>query len=153
MEWLNVSTEEQLKIVRELFEEYASSLDYEICFQNFAAELAELPGCYAPPSGRLSLAFHNGLAAGCVALRRVEYGVCEMKRLYVRPEFRGLGIGKALADLTVRQAREIGYKSIRLDTVGSMQTAQFIYESMGFTDTEPYSFKTPEGVRHMELTL
>ena len=104
-------------------------------------------------SGRLLLAYYDGRAAGCVALRRLEDGVCEMKRLYVRPAFRGAGIGKALADAAVRQAREIGYKSMRLDTVGSMRTAQSIYDSMGFKDTKPYCFNTPEGFRHMELTL
>ncbi|NTW51772.1 MAG: GNAT family N-acetyltransferase [Chlorobiaceae bacterium] len=153
MELLNVKTEGHFKIVRELFEEYAASLDYEICFNNFAAELARLPGEYAPPSGRLMLGFHNGSAAGCVALRRVEDGVCEMKRLYVRAGFRGAGIGRALAEAVVRQAREIGYKSIRLDTVNSMRTAQTIYESMGFTDTKPCCSNPPEGVRYMELPL
>jgi len=153
MELLNVSTEEQLNIARELFEEYAASLNFEICFQNFAAELAQLPGHYAPPSGRLLLAFHNGRAAGCVALRQMEDGVCEMKRLYVRPEFRGSGIGKALAEAVVCQAREIGYKIMRLDTVSSMNRAQSVYESLGFVDTTPYCFKPLEGVRYMELKI
>jgi GNAT superfamily N-acetyltransferase len=153
MDLLNVSTEEQLKIVRELFEEYAFSLDYEICFQNFAAELAQLPGYYAPPSGRLLLAFHNGCAAGCVALRRLEGGVCEMKRLYVRPEFRGSGIGKALAEAVVCEARETGYKIMRLDTVSSMHKAQSIYESLGFVDTKPCCFNPLEDIRYMELKI
>jgi ribosomal protein S18 acetylase RimI-like enzyme len=153
MDLVNVSTEEHLKIARELFEEYAASLNFEICFQGFAAELAQLPGYYAPPSGRLLLAFHNGRAAGCVALRRLEDGACEMKRLYVRPEFRGSGIGNALAEAVVCQAREAGYKIMRLDTVSSMHKAQSIYESLGFIDTKPYCINPPEGVRYMELNI
>jgi ribosomal protein S18 acetylase RimI-like enzyme len=153
MELLNVSTEEHLEIARELFEEYAASLNFEICFQNFAAELARLPGDYAPPSGRLLLAIRDGHAAGCVAFRRMDDGVCEMKRLYVRPGFRGSGIGKALADAAVRQAREIGYTSMRLDTVSSMQKAQAMYESMGFVDIKPKCCMSCEGVRYMELKL
>jgi ribosomal protein S18 acetylase RimI-like enzyme len=153
MELLNVSTEQHLKIARKLFEEYAASLDFEICFQDFAAELAQFPGCYAPPTGRLLLAFAGGHAAGCVALRRLEDGVCEMKRLYVRPEFRGSGIGRALAEAVVCQAREIGYKSIRLETVGTMQKAQSLYGSLGFKDIQPCCSNPIEGVRSMELTL
>jgi GNAT superfamily N-acetyltransferase len=153
MDFVNVSTEEHLKIARELFEEYAASLNFDICFQGFAAELAQLPGYYAPPSGRLLLAFHNGRAAGCVALRRLEDGACEMKRLYVRPEFRGSGIGKALAEAAVCQARETGYKIMRLDTVSSMHKAQSIYKSLGFVDTKPYCFNLLEGVRYMELNI
>ena len=153
MDLMNASTEEHLKIARELFEEYAASLNFEICFQNFAAELAQLPGYYAPPSGRLLLAFHNGRAAGCVALRRMEDGVCEMKRLYVRPEFRGSGIGTALAESVVCHARETGYKIMRLDTVSSMHKAQSIYKSLGFVDTKPYCFNLLEGVRYMELNI
>ena len=153
MEVLQVLAEAHLKDARQLFEEYAASLAFDLAFQNFAAELTHLPGDYAPPTGCVLLAFHNGQAAGCIALRRLADGVCEMKRLYVRPKLRGLGIGKALAEAVIVHARQRGYTTMRLDTVATMRHAQGLYESLGFTDTEPYSYNPLAGGRFMQLPL
>ncbi|MEI2741924.1 MAG: GNAT family N-acetyltransferase [Candidatus Competibacter sp.] len=150
---LDATTPSHIEDIRNLFEEYAASLDFNLCFQNFSAELAKLPGDYAPPSGCLLLAVQGGTATGCVALRRLEGEIGEMKRLYVRPQFRGLGIGKALTEEVVRRAQKIGYKTIRLDTVNSMVGAQALYKKLGFTDTEPYYFNPLKDVRFMELNL
>src|ERR1700736_6571576 len=102
---------------RSLFEEYVSSLGVSLDFQNFDKELAALPGDYAPPEGRLLLAEYEGQLAGCVALHKLDPGICEMKRLYLRPSFRGKGLGRALADRIIAEARQMGYESMRLDTV------------------------------------
>jgi len=153
MELLKVTTQEHVDVARQLFEEYAASLDYELCFQNFTAELAQLPGEYSPPSGGLLLAVQDREPVGCAALRRLGNAVCEMKRLYVRPGFRGLGIGMALAGEFVSQARRMGYRIMRLETVGSMHHAQRIYESLGFVDTQGCGCNQLEGVRCMALTL
>ena len=150
---LDATTPSHIEDIRNLFEEYAASLDFNLCFQNFSAELAKLPGDYALPSGCLLLAVQGGTATGCVALRRLEGEIGEMKRLYVRPQFRGLGIGKALTEEVVRRAQKIGYKTIRLDTVNSMVGAQALYKKLGFTDTEPYYFNPLKDVRFMELNL
>jgi GNAT superfamily N-acetyltransferase len=153
MDLIHASTEAHFDEARRLFEEYAASLDFDLGFQNFEKELANLPGDYAPPFGCLLLAFHEGNAAGCVALRRLEEGVCEMKRLYVRPAFRGLGIGKTLTEAIIRQAREMGYNAMRLDTVATMSKAQALYTSLGFVDIASYRFNPQEGARFMELRL
>src|SRR3974390_1894780 len=107
----------QISQARELFLEYAQSLGFSLCFQSFDKELADLPGKYAPPSGRLLLAEYEGQLAGCGALRKLEDGICEMKRLYIRPQFRGKRLGRALADRIIAEARGIGYRRMRLDTV------------------------------------
>jgi len=121
MRILEAHSTNHLPIVRELFVEYANSIEIDLCFQSFDRELAELPGKYAPPDGRLLLAFENNQSAGCVALRKIDTDICEMKRLYVRPAFRGKGLGRALASSIITAAREIGYEHMRLDTLGSMK--------------------------------
>ena len=129
-------------MARRLFEEYAAWLKVDLCFQGFAAELAGLPGAYAPPRGRLFLAIHSGGAAGCVALRPVRDDVCEMKRLFVRPESQKQGCGHALIERVIAEARAIGYSRMVLDTLASMEVALRLYESFGFVRCAAY-YKTP----------
>jgi putative acetyltransferase len=138
---------------RALFEEYQRSLGFSLCFQNFDAELAGLPGASAPPEGRLLLAFADDAPAGCIALRKIEEEICEMKRLWVRPAFRGTGLGRRLVEDVLREARGIGYRRIRLDTLPSMTAAQALYLSLGFTDIPPYNDHPIEGTRFMEAPL
>jgi putative acetyltransferase len=144
----------QIAQARELFLEYAQSLGFSLCFQNFDKELAGLPGDYAPPRGRLLLAEHQGQLAGCVALHRLESDVCEMKRLYLRPQFRGKGLGRVLADRIIAEAREIGYRRMRLDTVEPvMKDAVAMYRKLGFKEIAPYTVNPMPGALYMELTL
>jgi ribosomal protein S18 acetylase RimI-like enzyme len=139
---------------RELFLEYAQSLGFSLCFQNFDKELAELPGDYAPPEGRLLLAECEGNVAGCVALHKLEPGICEMKRLYVRSEFRGKRLGRALAQSVIVEARSIGYHRMRLDTVDPiMGDAVAMYRKMGFNEIPPYRANPIAGAIYMELEL
>lgn len=138
---------------RALFEEYQASLGISLCFQNFDGELASLPGAYAPPEGRLLLAIADGEPAGCIALRKIEADVCEMKRLWVRPAFRGTGLGRRLAETLMGEARAIGYRRVRLDTLPSMRAAQALYEALGFRDIPPYNDHPIEGTRFMEAAL
>ena len=142
-----------LPLVRELFNEYAAALGFHLCFQDFEQELADLPGRYAPPEGRILIATWGGKPAGCVAMKKLGEGVCEMKRFYVRTDFRGKGIGLGLAKAIVESGRAADYERMRLDTVPSMQSAIKIYESLGFVDTEPYAFNPVPGVRYLELAL
>ena len=140
--------------VRELFLEYANSLGFSLCFQSFDQEIASLPGGYAPPEGRLVLASINGEPAGCVALHKLDQGICEMKRLYVRPQFRGKGLGRVLAEKIIAAARQIGYKKLRLDTVEpKMPAAVAMYRQLGFREIPPYRSNPIEGALYMELEL
>jgi len=147
------TTDKDIKMVKMLFAEYADSLDFGLDFQDFEEELANLPGGYAPPSGCLLLAKYKDQLAGCVALRQISEEVCEMKRLYVRPEFRCLGIGRALAQAIIEQARRIGYIYMRLDTVPSMEIARTLYTSLDFKQISPYRHNPIEGAVFMELKL
>jgi ribosomal protein S18 acetylase RimI-like enzyme len=139
--------------IRKLFLEYEKSLDIDLCFQDFEEELENLPGEYAAPSGRLILAFEDGATAGCVAIRKLSDGICEMKRLYVKAEFRGAGTGRRLAEAVLREARATGYTKMYLDTLASMKEAVGLYRSMGFEETEPYRYNPCEDCRFMALEL
>lgn len=146
---------EHVALARQLIEEYAAWLEFNLCFQGFEEEMRALPGKYAPPTGRLLLAFWDERPAGVIALRPLEEtGVCEMKRLYVRPEFRGHHIGRILAEQIIREAAEIGYSRMRLDTIaGKMDSAIAMYRELGFKETRPY-YQTPVGhTLFLELTL
>jgi GNAT superfamily N-acetyltransferase len=144
----------QLAQTRELFLEYSQSLGFSLCFQGFDKELADLPGDYAPPEGRLLLAYYDAQLAACVALHKLEPGICEMKRLYLRPQFRGKGLGRALADRIITEARQIGYHRMRLDTVGPvMKDAVAMYRKIGFREIPPYRVNPMPGTIYMELRL
>jgi ribosomal protein S18 acetylase RimI-like enzyme len=146
--------EEGIAAARGLFLEYAERLGIDLCFQGFDRELAELPGDYAPPGGRLLLAIADERhTVACVALRELEQSVCEMKRLYVRPSHRGAGLGRRLAEAVIAEARSIGYERMRLDTLLVMHEAQRLYESLGFREIEPYYPNPIPGARFMELEL
>lgn len=144
----------QIEETRELFREYSAWLGVNLCFQNFEKELAELPGEYVPPGGRLLLAIENDQVAGCVALRQIGAGKGEMKRLYVRPEFRGKGLGRTLTEAIIEAARAIGYRRLRLDTLpGRMDQAIAMYRSLGFKDIERYYDNPYDTAAYMELVL
>ena len=144
----------QVAQARELFLEYAQSLGMNLCFQNFEQELATLPGDYAPPHGRLLLAEYEAHLAGCVALHQWEPGICEMKRLYLRPSFRGKGLGRVLAEAIIKEARNIGYQRMRLDTIEPiMKDAVEMYRKLGFREIAPYRLNPIAGAMYMELLL
>jgi GNAT superfamily N-acetyltransferase len=144
----------QVAQARELFLEYAQSLGVDLCFQNFEQELAGLPGHYAPPSGRLFLAEYDGQLAGCAALRQWQPGVCEMKRLYLRPSFRGKGLGRVIAETIIAEARNAGYQHMRLDTIEPiMKDAVEMYRKLGFKEIAPYRANPIAGAIYMELQL
>jgi putative acetyltransferase len=154
MKLIQATTPEQVALARELFLEYASWLNLNMCFQDFEQELAELPGHYAAPQGRLLLAFVADQLAGCVALRSLGDGVCEMKRLYLRPAFRGQGRGRQLVAAIIEAAVNIGYARLRLDTLpGKMDQAILLYRSLGFKEIGPYYNNPVPGATYMELDL
>ena len=132
-----------------MLREYAAWLQVDLCFQNFEQELAGLPGDYAPPRGRLLIAE----GAGCIALRPIDDDICEMKRLYVRPEHRGSGLGRRLVQAIIDEARSIGYRRMRLDTMPVMDKAQALYASFGFREIEAYRYNPEPGARFLELDL
>ena len=148
------TTPQQIDLARTLFQEYGASLGFSLCFQNFDRELAGLPGEYAPPKGRLLIAYLDSEPAGCVALHEFEDRISEMKRLYVRPAFRGKRVGLALANGIIAVAREIGYERMRLDTVPSeMADAVKMYGRLGFKEIAPYRTNPQPGTLYMELDL
>lgn len=153
VEILHATSRVQVSETRALFNEYAASLNFDLCFQNFSQELAELPGDYGPPKGRLLLAVSDRQIAGCVGLRSLGEGICEMKRLYVRPAFRGQGLGRTLAGAIINAAHDLGYERMRLDTVPVMKEAIALYESLGFQRIEPYGDNPICGALFFELNL
>jgi GNAT superfamily N-acetyltransferase len=154
MEFLQAHLPDQIDSTRELFREYEAWVEVDLCFQSFEQELAALPGKYAPPDGRLLLAYQDGQLAGCVALRKIEDGVCEMKRLFVRPAFHGKGLGRKLIESILSEARDLGYKRMRLDTLPPrMNKAIALYRRLGFREIEPYYDNPVEGALFMELDL
>ena len=178
---VQADTKQLIQHTASLFREYASGLSVNLSFQDFEKELAGLPGGYAPPEGRLLLAFLNEnlepsqrasssvspasatsfassasfspRLAGCIAMRKTDSSTCEMKRLYVRPEFRGHRLGRTLALAAIHAAREIGYQRMRLDTLPEMAEAQILYRSLGFKEIPPYRFNPIAGTRYLELDL
>jgi ribosomal protein S18 acetylase RimI-like enzyme len=146
-------TPQRVDAARELFREYAASLGVNLCFQNFDGELRGLPGAYGPPRGRLLLAYSQEREAGCGALRPLDEETCEMKRLYMRREFRGQGLGRQLAGRLIREAREMGYRTMRLDTLAEMREAQELYRRLGFVEIAAYRYNPVAGTRFMELDL
>ena len=151
---MQAESDAEIAQTRDLFLEYAKSLGFSLCFQNFDQELAGLPGDYAPPDGRLLLAEYEGQLAGCVALHKLEPEICEMKRLYLRTRFRGKGLGRALAETIIAEARGIGYRRMRLDTVEPvMKDAVAMYRQLGFKEIPPYRVNPIAGALYMELQL
>jgi putative acetyltransferase len=136
-----------------LFEEYASQLGIDLCFQGFAAELKQLPQMYGPPQGRVLLVMKGTTAVGCGAIRKLSDGICEMKRLYIREAERGADLGRRVAQCLVQRARTLGYRTMRLDTLSEMTAAQSLYRSLGFCETVPYYDNPLLNVVYMELDL
>ena len=148
-----LTRQDKLQEVKQLFLEYSKSLNVDLAFQNFETEMKLLPGKYGPPHGALILALINDNPAGCAALRKISEDTCEMKRLYVRVDYRGLGIGKCLITMILEEASKLNYNYIRLDTLPTMKKAQELYISLGFYDIEPYVYNPIKGTRYMELKL
>lgn len=148
-----IDGETRIDDARTLFAEYAASLGIDLGYQNFGDEFAGLPGKYARPNGRLYLALVDGTPAGCVAMRRLDEARAEMKRLYVRSDFRGAKVGLALTERIIADARQIGYRALVLDTLSTMQRAQALYRSLGFVEIEPYYDSPISGTTYLSLTL
>jgi ribosomal protein S18 acetylase RimI-like enzyme len=148
-----VKTKRDIERIKQLFLEYVDTLGFDLHFQNFKQELRNLPGAYASPEGCMMLALDDDEAVGCVALRPLSAGICEMKRLYVKPRCRGKKIGKMLANAIVAEALRCGYERMRLDTVPSMKEARRLYESMGFKQTPAYRHNPVPGALYFELEL
>jgi putative acetyltransferase len=146
-------TAADFSIAGELFNEYARELGVDLCFQNFSSELANLGTMYAAPTGRLLLASGDGRIIGCVGVRGLSESACEMKRLYVRPVARGLGLGRRLAEAAIAAAQDLGYQIMLLDTLAAMAAAQKLYRSLGFRETAPYYSNPLPQVKYMKLSL
>ena len=153
MELVQAQSHDDLLAVRQLFMEYADWLGVDLCFQGFQQELDGLPGDYAPPDGQLLLAVEDDQAVGCVAMRKLGDGICEMKRLYVRPGHRGKGLGRKLAEAIIQEARSTGYQKMRLDSLTSLKEAAGLYRSLGFTEISPYRHNPLPDAVFMEIGL
>jgi len=154
MDLVQAETSEQIETARELFREYQEWLGISLCFQNFDDEVANLPADYRMPNGRLLIAIKDGDVVGCIALRKLTDDACEMKRLFLRPQFRGQGLGREMVQRIIDEAREIGYERMRLDTLPRwMDQAIALYEQFGFRDIPPYYDNPVAGARFMELIL
>ena len=153
MQIQQVQTEAEMEMIRTLFREYESFLNVDLCFQGFEEELAGLPGKYAPPEGAILLGVIDDEAVGCVALRQLEPGVCEMKRLYVNPKARGTGLGRKLVDYIIAIARERGYTQMRLDTLDTLTEAMNLYQRLGFRQIAPYYENPLPGAIYWALAL
>ncbi len=153
MRIIQAQTAVELDAARELFRDYQCDLGVDLGFQGFAEELATLPGRYAPLGGRLLLALAGKAAAGCVALRALEEGVCEMKRLFVRPAWRGQGLGQRLAGRVIDEATALGYAVMRLDTLDTLESAMRMYAGLGFQRRTPYYANPLAGVVYWERVL
>lgn len=153
IEFKYITGQNMIEEVKLLFLEYVKSLKVDLAFQDFETELRALPGKYGPPHGVLILALVDDKAVACTALRKITEDTCEMKRLYVRDDFRGLGIGKRLNKIILEEAVRLNYNYIRLDTLPTMKKAQELYLSLGFYDIEPYVYNPIVGTRFMELKL
>lgn len=147
-----VTSSEELEIIKELFKEYEQYLNTDLCFQSFKEELQSLPECYSSPDGGLWLAYDNNKPVGCVALKRQDTIASEMKRLFVKPEYHGNGIGKKLIEATIRESKELGYELLRLDALPKSEKAIKVYRSLGFTPIVPY-YQTNQEVYFFELKL
>lgn len=153
MEIRQAVTKSDFEEVRTLFREYEAFLDVDLCFQSFEEELAGLPGKYAPPSGDLLIALDGDEVLGCVALRPLDLGICEMKRLYVRPIARGTGLGRQLAQAIIESAGKLGYRTMRLDTLEKLTAALGLYTALGFKEAQPYYNNPLNGVVYLEKDL
>ncbi len=150
IELADASAPPLLDVARDLFREYQAAIQVDLCFQGFEGELASLPGAYAPPAGRILVALVDGVPAGCGALRPIGPGVGELKRMWIRPAFRGRGLGRAIAEALLQAADAQGYRAVRLDTLGFMKEAQALYASLGFREIPAYYDNPLAGVVYME---
>lgn len=153
MQIIHADTEILLNETEQLFREYEQFLNVDLCFQGFEAELAGLPGKYAPPTGALLLAVDGKQAAGCVAVRPLKESICEMKRLYVRPQYRGTGLGRLLAKHIIAEAEKLSYDLMKLDTLATLNEAMGLYQSLGFSQTDAYYHNPLEDVIYWEKNL
>lgn len=144
---------DDLDAIKRLLGEYTASLGIDLTFQNYAQELSGLPGKYAPPSGRLYIAYADGVPAGCIGLRQFDAQSCEMKRLYVRDRFRGLKIGVLLVEKVISDAKAVGYKAMLLDTLSTMESARGLYKKLGFVEIAPYYITPVAGTHFLRLPL
>lgn len=151
--FVTATTQEDFQLARKLLREYEAHIGVDLCFQGFEEELRSLERVYGPPGGRFLLVHQEGQTAGCVAVRDIGNQICEMKRLFLRPEFRGRGLGRKCAEQIIREAREMGYVAIRLDTLPVMRETIDLYRSMGFCEIPAYMSSPVEGSRCMELGL